>query len=265
MEMIFCPNCGKLTGYKRALGFGTFFAVLLTAGLWLLAIPFYPKRCITCGLGKSESVPWYQTWRLAAALVAGAVAAAILFHAFSPVPTFRRTITGNIRPAEDSAVPPGDVMGDVVAADEVQKGDLSTPQAQRLKAIESALQQDEETWYRKSEDWHCAELRLTDCRRDFLNAVEYRPVVLGTGGREGLVVEVELQDFGCGSHGCQIFVLRKIANGYQKVLRELGGLHSVTVTGTATDGYYDLVVEGGTVAYPEQTKYIWDGLKYSQR
>lgn len=64
MEMIFCPNCNKLTGYKRAIGFGTFFAVVLTAGLWLLAIPFYPKRCITCGLTKSASVPWYQTWRV---------------------------------------------------------------------------------------------------------------------------------------------------------------------------------------------------------
>lgn len=64
MEMIFCPNCQKLTGYKRAIGFGTFFAVVLTAGLWLLALPFYPKRCIVCGLAKSESVPWYRTWRV---------------------------------------------------------------------------------------------------------------------------------------------------------------------------------------------------------
>jgi hypothetical protein len=83
MKMIFCPNCGKLTGYKRALGFGTFFAVLLTAGLWLLAIPFYPKRCITCGLGKSESVPWHQTWRLAAVLLVGGVLVTILFEWFS--------------------------------------------------------------------------------------------------------------------------------------------------------------------------------------
>ncbi|MFZ0957425.1 MAG: hypothetical protein WAN60_13845 [Candidatus Sulfotelmatobacter sp.] len=77
MEMIFCPNCGKLTGYKRALGFGTFFAALLTAGLWLLAIPFYPKRCITCGLGKSDSVPWYKTWRLGVIVLAGVVAAGV--------------------------------------------------------------------------------------------------------------------------------------------------------------------------------------------
>jgi hypothetical protein len=74
MEMIFCQNCGELTGYKRALSFGTFFAVLLTAGLWLLAIPFYPKRCITCGLGKSDSAPWYKTWRLGLALAVAVIA-----------------------------------------------------------------------------------------------------------------------------------------------------------------------------------------------
>ena len=64
MEMVFCPNCNKLTGHKRVIGFGTFFAVLLTAGFWLLALPFYPKRCITCGLTKTESVPWYGTRRV---------------------------------------------------------------------------------------------------------------------------------------------------------------------------------------------------------
>ena len=49
MEMIFCPNCQKVTGYKRALGFGTLLGFVLTGGLWLLAVPFYPRRCITCG------------------------------------------------------------------------------------------------------------------------------------------------------------------------------------------------------------------------
>ncbi len=63
MEMIVCPNCKKLTGYKRAIGFGTFFAVLITFGLWLLILPMYPKRCITCGFTKSASVPWHKTWR----------------------------------------------------------------------------------------------------------------------------------------------------------------------------------------------------------
>jgi len=49
MQMVHCPNCDQLTGFKRSLGFGTFFAVLLTAGLWLFVIPFYPVRCIKCG------------------------------------------------------------------------------------------------------------------------------------------------------------------------------------------------------------------------
>jgi hypothetical protein len=80
MEMIFCPNCNKLTGYKRLLGFGTFFAVLLTAGFWLLTIPFYPKRCITCGLSKSDSVPWYRTWRLSVfVLFAGGLILSLIF------------------------------------------------------------------------------------------------------------------------------------------------------------------------------------------
>jgi len=66
MQMIHCPNCGKLTGFKRSLGFGTFFIVVLTGGLWLLAIPFYPLRCITCGLTRSSAAlhnfaAWYRS------------------------------------------------------------------------------------------------------------------------------------------------------------------------------------------------------------
>lgn len=55
MQMIQCPNCGKMTGFKRDLGFGTFFLVVITCGLWLLAILFYPLRCITCGLTSSAA------------------------------------------------------------------------------------------------------------------------------------------------------------------------------------------------------------------
>jgi hypothetical protein len=49
MYMAYCPNCKKETGHKRYLGFGTLFAVILTGGLWLIAILFYPTRCIACG------------------------------------------------------------------------------------------------------------------------------------------------------------------------------------------------------------------------
>ena len=49
MISAFCPSCNRVTGHKRALGWGTFFAAGLTAGVWLLAIPFYQKRCMICG------------------------------------------------------------------------------------------------------------------------------------------------------------------------------------------------------------------------
>ncbi len=48
MRNLYCPNCGKDTPHKRELGFGTFFAVLLTFGFWLLIIPLYPRRCSFC-------------------------------------------------------------------------------------------------------------------------------------------------------------------------------------------------------------------------
>lgn len=54
-----CDNCGKRTGHKRALGWGTFFMVLLTFGFWLLAIPLYPVRCIACGATpKTKASDW---------------------------------------------------------------------------------------------------------------------------------------------------------------------------------------------------------------
>jgi hypothetical protein len=61
MEMQYCTNCCKNTGFKRNLGFGTFFMVAITLGWWLLAIPLYPKRCIICGIDKASVVPWYKT------------------------------------------------------------------------------------------------------------------------------------------------------------------------------------------------------------
>lgn len=77
MEFRYCPNCSKDTGHRRALGWGTFFIVIITSGFWLLAIPFYPKRCIVCGHGNepssiskvsnssylpSNEKKWYKKW-----------------------------------------------------------------------------------------------------------------------------------------------------------------------------------------------------------
>jgi hypothetical protein len=48
MRYLYCGNCHKKSGYKRAFGWGTFFAVVLTFGLFLV-MPFYPLRCMNCG------------------------------------------------------------------------------------------------------------------------------------------------------------------------------------------------------------------------
>lgn len=50
MLFTYCPNCKETRGFKRAIGIGTWLAVIFTVGLWFIAIPFYPKRCISCGL-----------------------------------------------------------------------------------------------------------------------------------------------------------------------------------------------------------------------
>lgn len=55
METLYCFNCNKATGYKRKIGIGTIFMVLITYGLWLLLIPFMPKRCICCGIDKNTN------------------------------------------------------------------------------------------------------------------------------------------------------------------------------------------------------------------
>jgi hypothetical protein len=44
-----CESCARQTGFGRVFGWGTFLGVLLTGGLWLVAMPFYPRRCVVCG------------------------------------------------------------------------------------------------------------------------------------------------------------------------------------------------------------------------
>ena len=49
MQRGYCPECHAARPFRRAFGWGTFFAVIITGGLWLIALPFYPKRCRECG------------------------------------------------------------------------------------------------------------------------------------------------------------------------------------------------------------------------
>lgn len=49
MKSRYCPNCRRVTGFKRALGWGTLFGSVVTGGWSLATIPAYPLRCIVCG------------------------------------------------------------------------------------------------------------------------------------------------------------------------------------------------------------------------
>jgi hypothetical protein len=76
MRRAYCEDCRAQRPFRRAFGWGTFFAVLVTAGVWLLALPFYPLRCPQCGRALSgaasrRSRPWSRLdWLILAALVA---------------------------------------------------------------------------------------------------------------------------------------------------------------------------------------------------
>jgi len=98
MQMIYCPNCRKRTGFRRALGFGTFFMVVITLGLWLLVIPLCPARCMTCGLQRQEALwtnlfTWWQSRSTGQKVVAGLMLASLIVvvsalppHSHEPAP-----------------------------------------------------------------------------------------------------------------------------------------------------------------------------------
>jgi hypothetical protein len=59
----FCTNCNRRTRFKKDLGWGTFLMIILTCGLWMFVIMFYPTRCLICGTSRTEVVlgetpPW---------------------------------------------------------------------------------------------------------------------------------------------------------------------------------------------------------------
>jgi len=48
MSIMYCALCGRPVEAKRRIGVGTVCLAVLTGGMWLLAIPFYRKRCSIC-------------------------------------------------------------------------------------------------------------------------------------------------------------------------------------------------------------------------
>jgi hypothetical protein len=48
MPTMYCALCGRPVEARRQIGVGTVVLAVVTAGLSLLAIPFYAKRCSIC-------------------------------------------------------------------------------------------------------------------------------------------------------------------------------------------------------------------------
>jgi hypothetical protein len=48
MTIQHCTLCNRKVFADRQIGIGTLILVAITAGLWLLAIPFYQERCPIC-------------------------------------------------------------------------------------------------------------------------------------------------------------------------------------------------------------------------
>jgi hypothetical protein len=62
MKFAYCANCQAQRGFKRSLGVGTIIIIIITWGIWLFALPFYPVRCIVCGSPPADksSIPGYD-------------------------------------------------------------------------------------------------------------------------------------------------------------------------------------------------------------
>jgi DNA-directed RNA polymerase subunit RPC12/RpoP len=61
MKNYYCNTCGKQTPHKRFFHSGSSVAAYATGGLWLLARPFYPLRCIICGNKLGDSIANAET------------------------------------------------------------------------------------------------------------------------------------------------------------------------------------------------------------
>ena len=48
MATMYCALCGRPVEASRQIGVGTVIMAVLTAGISLLVVPFYPKRCSIC-------------------------------------------------------------------------------------------------------------------------------------------------------------------------------------------------------------------------
>jgi len=138
MEILECPSCQRNTGFKRALGFGTFFMVLITFGFWILAIPFYPLRCSICGNKHEGFAGLSRVQILVAALGVVAFISVLVNRGYTPTsgysPTSRPVSVVQAPEYNESAFKPP-------KPPPVLTYDGNDPQEQALYSVNLGLQQ----------------------------------------------------------------------------------------------------------------------------
>lgn len=208
MQMLQCPNCGKPTGFKRALGFGTLFMVVLTCGLWLLLIPFYPARCINCGLTRGSAISHnFAVWFRELSPISKVLVVA------SPVLLLLGLSVFNARNHK------------------VQNSSEGSANSSTGSAIFA--------WPAEGLPVYVAEALGTPDLAPTSPEDGTRKLSLGASGQQGFIPAVKDEDC-MGSGGCS-WEVEDVATG-KKILEDSQGvLHK---TGRLTNGYYDLLVEG---------------------
>lgn len=57
MATMYCALCNRAVEAKRQIGAGTVILAVITGGAWLIALPFYRKRCCICRSTAISSTP----------------------------------------------------------------------------------------------------------------------------------------------------------------------------------------------------------------
>jgi len=152
MHVTHCYVCNRPSGFARRLGFGTFFMVLITFGLWLLVIPFYPIRCTTCGCTRSDGVPspsdpsggrrgplgGLTPWEVIGIAVVVLIVLAVIFAKMFP-PTDAGNTSAKSQAESLGWVDPYEAPSAQAVA-QVLSGNFEAKDAADLRRIEAALQ-----------------------------------------------------------------------------------------------------------------------------
>lgn len=144
-------------------------------------------------------------------------------------------------------------------------GNYSSPNEFQLRAVEIALSELESEYLTTTSVFP----NVRHDRRSFLEGLHSRPIGLqrADSGLTAVVIKADLDGF-CGSGGCLFYVLQSETSTnrderrFRTVLKTFGKF--LSPANTTTDGYYDLLVDGGSAANPLQSKCTWNGSHYNE-